>query len=61
MINIRGNSGNTNKYVMEFVADTVDDIKDLRTDCTPGSVCIVISTADVYILNGDHKWKVLGG
>ena len=59
MINITKNSGTSNKYVMEFIADTIDDIKNLTTECSPGSTCLVISTTDVYILSGNSTWEKL--
>ena len=46
-------------YVTEFVADTDDDIKDLPTSVYHGSVCIVVASSNVYILNAYSKWILL--
>lgn len=51
------NADRSAPYVMEFWADTEDDIKDLPTDCAPGSICIVIDTASGYVLNHKKEWK----
>jgi hypothetical protein len=59
MINILKNGNNPSKYVMEYIADTEDDIKSLTTNVTPGSICLVIETAEVYMINGNHEWKKL--
>lgn len=59
MINILKSGNNPSKYVMEYIADTEDDIKSLTTDATPGSTCLVIETAEVYMINGNHEWKKL--
>ena len=48
------------KYgIAEYVADTFEDIKKLPKTCTPGSVCLVINTSDVYMLNNKKEWKML--
>lgn len=59
MINIRQQNDNIQTYVNEYVADTEADIKDLPTNIYPGSVCIVIETSNVYMLNSEKKWKKL--
>lgn len=59
MINILKNGNIPSKYVMEYIADTEDDIKNLTTNATPGSTCLVIETAEVYMINGNHEWKKL--
>lgn len=58
MISIMKQNDNISAYVKEFVADSEDDIKDLPTDkrvVYPGSVCIVVSTATVYMLNNQME------
>lgn len=46
-------------YVMEFVADTPEDIASIPTTYTPGSTIIVASDASVYMLNNKHEWVKL--
>lgn len=58
MIRITKQNDNVSAYVTEFVADTEADVKDLPTDIKevyPGSTCIVVATADVYILNNQGE------
>lgn len=43
-------------YVTEFVADTVEDVKDLPTTVYPGSTCIVTENSSVYMLNASKQW-----
>lgn len=60
MINIIKQNDNVSAYITEFVADTEDDIKDLPTkDIFPGSICIVVATSNVYMLNNNYEWKML--
>ena len=59
MINILKNGNNPSKYVMEYIADTEENVKNLDTNGTPGSTCLVIESAEVYMLNGNHEWKKL--
>ena len=59
MINVIKQNDNVSTYITEFVADTEDDIKDLPTDPSevyPGSTCIVVATASVYMLNNKKEW-----
>ena len=44
---------------MEYIADTEEDVKNLDTNGTPGSTCLEIESAEVYMLNGNHEWKKL--
>lgn len=59
MITIIKQNDDIATYVKEFVADTEEDIKDLptkRDEVYPGSVCIVVSNATVYMLNNQMEW-----
>ena len=59
MINVIKQNDNVSTYITEFVADTEDDIKDLPTspnEVYPGSTCIVVATANVYMLNNKKEW-----
>ena len=53
-----------NSKEKSFYADTESDISDLPTDpeeVIPGSDCIVIETANVYMLDSTYTWSPLGG
>lgn len=56
MYRIMKQNDDVSAYVMEFVADTPDDIKDLPSYAYPGSVCIVTSNSAVYMLNASKIW-----
>lgn len=59
MFNITKQGEHSTAYVTEYVADTTADVADLPTNNAPGSTCIVIETADVYMLNNKKEWKKL--
>lgn len=62
MFKIMKQSENIAAYVNEYVADTEADVADLPTsfkEAYPGSVCIVVETSNVYMLNNDMQWKLL--
>lgn len=59
MFNIVKQSDRATTYVTEFVADEEADVTNLPTTVAPGSTCIVIETADVYMLNNKREWKKL--
>ena len=47
-----------------FAVDTEDDLLDILTDPTyneQGITAIVIGTGDVWMLNSDRHWRLLGG
>lgn len=58
MYKITSNDGDIAYGVKEFVCDTPDDLKDLP-NCAMGSVAIVISTAEVFMLNSKKEWVKL--
>ena len=43
----------------EFCCDSPEDLKALPTSCAMGSVCLVISTSEVYMLNSQKEWVKL--
>lgn len=54
---------NTSKE-KSFYADTEADIANLPTDeetVAPGSDCMVIETANIYMLDSTRTWSPLGG
>jgi len=44
----------------EFVIDSAEDVENLPDDCGWGSTAICIASGEVYILNSDCEWVVLG-
>lgn len=40
----------------EFVVDTLPEISYLPKNVSQGSICFVIETSDVYMLNGQGEW-----
>lgn len=55
MVKLVANNGQPAYGICEYVCDSPDDIKKLPF-CDMGSTCIVISTGEVYILNGSNEW-----
>lgn len=54
---------NTSKE-KSFYADAESDVSDLPVDpevVAPGSDCVVIETANVYMLDSTYTWSPLGG
>lgn len=60
MYNITKQADHTTAYVVELVADSEDDIQSLPTYYEPGSSCLVINPASVYILSNEKVWVKLG-
>lgn len=59
MINITSQNGDIGYNVTELVLDTPEDLKTLNDktwNVAPGSSAFIISTSDVYMLNGSRKW-----
>lgn len=56
MFNLISSNGETQYDVKEYVCDNPDDIKTIPNNCAMGSQIIVISTGDVYMLNGLREW-----
>ena len=45
-----------------FMELNADSVADLSTECegytiAAGSICLVIETFDIYVLNGDSNWE----
>lgn len=56
----QGNQQDT--YYTEYAVDTPTDLASLPTEeryVKPGSVAIVISTSDVYMLNSQREWVMI--
>lgn len=54
-------SGIATYGIQEYAIDTPDDISSLPTDIPMGSTALIISTSEVYMLNGSKKWVKIGG
>ncbi len=43
----------------EFYLDSAEELKDINVnDCCPGSVAVVITTGEVYMLTNKKEWQV---
>ena len=56
MLNLYSQNGDIQYNIREYVVDTLDDIKSLPTHAAMGSTAIVISTSEVFMLNGEKEW-----
>ena len=59
MVNITSQNGDVGYNVTEVVLDTPSDLEILKTEqwyLAPGSSAFVISTSEVYMLNGSREW-----
>ena len=59
MINIISQNGDIGYNITELVLDTPEDLKTLKDktwNMAPGSSAFIISTSDVYMLNGSREW-----
>ena len=53
-----------NSKERSFTADSESDVSSLPVDpefVAPGSDCLVIETANVYMLDSSYTWSPLGG
>ena len=42
----------------EFYLDSAEELKDINVnDCCPGSVAVVITTGEVYLLTNKKEWQ----
>jgi len=49
--------GRQDYFYKEIVIDTPEDLAKVDTsECCPGSVVIVVSTGDIYLLNNKKEW-----
>lgn len=56
MIKLISQNGDKLYGINEYVCDTAEDIVYLPKSCDMGSTCIVIKTAEIYMLNGLKEW-----
>ena len=60
MYNIKQQGDTVQTGIIEYVADTRDDIKNLSTKLGQmGSTCLVIEDSSVWILGSDKQWHEL--
>lgn len=46
--------------IRQYAVDTESEVANLPTDIPMGSTAIVIATSNVYMLNSEGKWVLLG-
>lgn len=54
-IKLTSHDGDVVYGIKEYVVDTPEDIAAVPP-CMMGSTLFVISTADLYVMNGESKW-----
>ena len=60
MVNVVAQSGKYVYNLKRFICDTENDLKTIITYyCAAGSDALVVETGNVYVLNGDHEWKLM--
>ena len=60
MYNIKQQGDTVQNGIIEYVADTRDDIKNIPTILGQmGSTCLVIEDSSVWILGSDKNWHEL--
>ena len=61
MINLYKQDGETLYGIKEYILDSTSDVQNLPTNVKIGSTALVISTSDIYMLNGSKQWVLIGG
>ena len=46
--------------VKEFLLDSKEDLEKLTTDIRSGSSALIISTGEIFMLNGEKQWVPIG-
>ena len=59
MVNLVISNGKPVYGVNEYQVDFEKEVKQLPTDCAPGSKAYVIETKNIYTLSGYRKWEVM--
>lgn len=61
MYNVIKSSDNVAPYIMEYVVSTLLDIDTLpvKPTCAPGSSCVCLENASVWMLGDDNIWHEL--
>lgn len=59
MYNIKQQGDTVENGILEYVADTREDIKKIPPMGRMGSTCLVIEDSSVWILGSDKQWHKL--
>lgn len=59
MYSVMKENNSTQYGLTQYVCDTEADIKSLPTTARPGSTCILIEGARVFMLTVNRQWKEL--
>ena len=57
MIEILSQNGKPTYGNVKYILDSPEDLKNLETKSTQGSLAFIISTGEYYVLNGSKKWQ----
>lgn len=60
MVNLYKQDGETLYGIKEYILDSPEDVGKLPKDIKAGSTALVITSGDIYILNGRKEWVLLG-
>ena len=58
-ISIYSNSGNVNYGIKHFTSDTINDLKKIGTNYTPGSTIYISELSKTYMLNNSQQWVLI--
>lgn len=56
MINKFSNQGVPKYDLLELVLDDESDVQNLPTNCAPGSLALVISSGNLYVMKSNKTW-----
>lgn len=56
MINLYSQNGDVQYNIREYVVDTESEIDNLPKDAAMGSIALVLSTTELFMLDGQGKW-----
>ena len=60
MVNVVAQNGKYVYNLKRFICDTENDLKTIITYyCAAGSDAFVVETGNIYVLNGDHEWRLI--
>lgn len=60
MITLYKQDGETLYGIKEYLLDSPEDLSKLPTDVRSGSSALILSTGQVYFLNGSKQWVAIG-
>ena len=61
MITLYKQDGEVLYGIKEYLLDSPEDLSKLPTDVRSGSSALILSTGEIYFLNGNKKWVLIGG